>query len=128
MKMYREGRLDTVQGMRRLYDLVFEMKEAVLKGRLHEFGELLHDAYANKKRMNPDVAAGTICDRLYDEALAQGATGGKLLGAGGGGYLLLYCQTHRQHEVRQALTALGGQFTDFAFDDLGLQTWRSGSR
>jgi D-glycero-alpha-D-manno-heptose-7-phosphate kinase len=128
MKMYREGRIDTVQGMRRLYDLVFEMKEAVLKGRLHDFGELLHDAYANKKRMNPDVAAGTICDRLYDEALAQGATGGKLLGAGGGGYLLLYVQTHRQHAVRQALTALGGQFTDFAFDDLGLQTWRSGSR
>ena len=128
VKMYREGRVDTVQGMRRLYDLVFEMKEAVLKGRLHEFGELLHEAYVNKKRMNPNVAAGTICDRLYDEALAQGATGGKLLGAGGGGYLLLYVQTHRQHAVRQALTALGGQFTDFAFDDLGLQTWRSGSR
>jgi D-glycero-alpha-D-manno-heptose-7-phosphate kinase len=128
VKMYHEGRVDTVSGMHRLYELVFEMKEALLKGRLHDFGELLHDAYVNKKRMNPDVAAGTICDQLYETALAQGATGGKLLGAGGGGYLLLYCQTHRQHAVRQALTALGGQFTDFVFDDLGLQTWRSSSR
>ena len=74
------------------------------------------------------MATGTIADALYEEARANGATGGKLLGAGGGGYLLLYCETDKQHGVRRALQALGGQFTDFAFDDLGLQSWRSQSR
>ena len=78
--------------------------------------------------MNPECAEGTIADQLYEQALAQGATGGKLLGAGGGGYLLLYCETDKQHDVRKALQALGGQFTDFAFDGLGLQAWRSQSR
>jgi D-glycero-alpha-D-manno-heptose-7-phosphate kinase len=128
MKMYREGRAATHQGMHRLYELVFEMKEALLKGRLSDFGALLHDAYLAKKSMNPDVAVGTIADQLYDEARSCGAQGGKLLGAGGGGYLLLYCETDRQHEIRLALEALGGQFTDFAFDDLGLQSWRSNNR
>jgi D-glycero-alpha-D-manno-heptose-7-phosphate kinase len=128
VKMYREGRIATHEGMQRLYDLVFEMKEALLKGRLTEFGELLHDAYLAKKRMNPDVTTGTIADKLYEEARSCGVLGGKLLGAGGGGYLLLYCETDRQHEVRLALEAMGGQFTDFAFDDLGLQSWRSNSR
>ncbi|HTU21185.1 MAG TPA: hypothetical protein VMG10_24240 [Gemmataceae bacterium] len=128
VKMYHEGRTATHQGLQELYDLVFTMKEALLKGRLTEFGELLHDAYLAKKRMNPDVATGTIADKLYEEARASGAIGGKLLGAGGGGYLLLYCETDRQHEIRLALEAMGGQFTDFAFDDLGLQSWRSSSR
>jgi D-glycero-alpha-D-manno-heptose-7-phosphate kinase len=127
VKMYHEGRTATHQGMQQLYDLVFEMKEALLRGRLTIFGELLHEAYLAKKRMNPDVSAGTIADNLYEEARSCGVRGGKLLGAGGGGYLLLYCETNRQHEIRLALEAMGGQFTDFAFDNLGLQSWRSHS-
>lgn len=66
MKMYREGRAATHEGLHRLYELVFEMKEALLKGRLTEFGELLHEAYLAKIRMNPNVAAGTIADKLYE--------------------------------------------------------------
>jgi D-glycero-alpha-D-manno-heptose-7-phosphate kinase len=128
VKLYREGRTATHQGMQRLYELVFEMKESLLKGRLTEFGEQLHEAYLAKKRMNPDVAEGTIADQLYEEARSCGALGGKLLGAGGGGYLLLYGETDRQHEIRLALEAMGGQFTDFAFDTMGLQSWRSNSR
>jgi D-glycero-alpha-D-manno-heptose-7-phosphate kinase len=128
VRMLQEGRLDSCEGLRTLYALAFDMKEALLKGRLGVFGELLHEAYVNKKRMNPECATGTITDRLYEEARAHGATGGKLLGAGGGGYLLLYCETDKQHVVRKALEALGGQFTEFSFDDLGLQTWRSQSR
>jgi D-glycero-alpha-D-manno-heptose-7-phosphate kinase len=127
VKMYHEGRTATYQGMRRLYELAFEMKDALVEGRMTEFGELLHEAYLAKKRMNPEVTAGTIADQLYEEARSCGVLGGKLLGAGGGGYLLLYCETDRQHELRLALEAMGGQFTDFAFDDFGLQSWRSNS-
>ncbi len=124
IRLYEE-RLSTREGMQRLYDLVFEMKEALLKRRLNEFGELLHEAYVNKKRMNPDVAKGTIADELYERARQAGAIGGKLMGAGGGGYLLLYCESGKRNAVAQALTAAGGQLADFNFDLAGLQTWRS---
>jgi len=128
IKYYQEGRQDTLRGMQRLYEMAFEMKEALLTGALNRFGEMLHEAYMNKKMMNPHVADGTPADALYESACKHGVIGGKLLGAGGGGYLLLYCETGRQLEVRQALEAMGGQFTDFSFDGLGLQVWRSHSR
>jgi len=128
MRYCREGRPSTIDGMQCLYQLVFEMKESLLRGRLHRFGELLHEAYFNKKRVNPDIASGTIADDLYEEARCWGAVGGKLLGAGGGGYLLLYCETDRQHEVRQALEAMGGVVSSVAFEDSGLQSWRSQCR
>jgi D-glycero-alpha-D-manno-heptose-7-phosphate kinase len=73
------------------------------------------------------VAVGTNVDELYEQALAHGATAGKLLGAGGGGYLLLYVPLDRQAEVREALTARGGSFSRFAFEKHGLQVWRSRS-
>jgi len=125
VRFYHEGRQTTLEGMARLHQMVYEMKEALLTGRLDRFGEMLEEAYCNKKRMNPHVAEGTMVDALYETAREHGAIGGKLCGAGGGGYLLLYCETGRQSEVRHALEAMGGQFTDFAFDGFGLQTWRS---
>jgi D-glycero-alpha-D-manno-heptose-7-phosphate kinase len=122
---YKQGRAETLSGMKRLYELAFEMKEALLTAQISRFGELLHEAHVNKKRMNPHIAEGTRADLLYETARRHGAVGGKLCGAGGGGYLLLYCETGRQNEVRQELEKLGGQFTDFAFDGWGLQVWRS---
>ncbi|MGP0062719.1 MAG: GHMP kinase [Isosphaeraceae bacterium] len=128
VRLYREGRPATRMGMIRLCELAFEMAEAVTDGRLNDFGGLLHEAYLHKKRINPEVATGTIADELYAEARRHGALGGKLLGAGGGGYLLIYCETGRQQDVRQALQHLGGTVTDFAFDTRGVQVWRSQDR
>jgi D-glycero-alpha-D-manno-heptose-7-phosphate kinase len=122
---FRDKRSDTIQGMQRLYEMVFEVKEALLRGDLNCFGEMLNEAYLNKKMMNPHVAEGTIADTLYETARKHGVTGGKLLGAGGGGYLLLYCETDKQHIVRKELEKLGGKFMAFNFDKLGLQVWRS---
>jgi D-glycero-alpha-D-manno-heptose-7-phosphate kinase len=128
VRLYREGHKATYSGMERLCELAYEMAEAVTEGRLNDFGQLLHEAYVQKKRINPDVAMGTIADELYAEARRNGAVGGKLLGAGGGGYLLIYCETGRQQEVRQALELLGGTVTDFTFDIRGVQVWRSQDR
>ena len=128
IKYFAEGRKETVDGMHRLYEMAFEMKEALLTGNLEHFGLMLHEAYLNKKRMNPKVAEGTPADALYEMALQHGTIGGKLLGAGGGGYLLLYCQTGKQLAVRRALEEMGGQFADFSFDGCGVQVWRSRAR
>ncbi len=128
IKFFHESRPETLQGMARLYEMVFEMKEALLTGALDRFGQMLDEAYTNKKLMNPHVADNTTADQLYAAAKQHGVIGGKLLGAGGGGYLLLFCETGKQHKVRQALEQLGGQFTDFSFEGGGLQVWRSNSR
>lgn len=128
VQLYREGHKETRVGMERLCELAYEMAEAVTECRLNDFGHLLHEAYICKKRINPDVAMGTIADALYTEARRNGALGGKLLGAGGGGYLLIYCEIGRQQEVRHALQLLGGTVTDFTFETRGVQVWRSQDR
>jgi len=84
-------------------------------------GALLHEAYENKKRMNPHIADGTPIEALFEVAREAGAAGGKICGAGGGGYLLLACTPGRQPQVRSALEAHGGALADFAFSPLGVQ-------
>ena len=113
------------QVSRRRADIEPHGRELDIVVRPDDFGELLNEAYVNKQQMNPHVADNTIADELYRKARQCGALGGKLLGAGGGGFLALYCPTDRHHELRQALEAIGGQFVDFAFDSDGLQVWRS---
>jgi D-glycero-alpha-D-manno-heptose-7-phosphate kinase len=125
IRYYEENPAGKAQCMQRIYDLVFEMKDALLKGRLNEFGAMLHEGFVAKKQMNPDLTEGTNADLLYEEARRHGAIGGKLMGAGGGGYLLLYCETHCQHEVRRALEAVGGRFVGFSIEPGGLQAWRT---
>ena len=128
VEFYHSGRQETLDGMKRQHELVYRMKEALLTGHIYQLGGMFHEAYVNKKRALPRIAEGTPADMLYESAREHGALGGKLLGAGGGGYLLLYCETGRQQEVRAELERLGGRFTDFAFDGWGLQVWRSSAR
>lgn len=128
IQLYHEGRSETLAGMNRLHEMAYAMKEVLLRGQVDQFGEMLGEAYENKKRMNPYIVEGTLADQMYQAALQHGAIGGKLCGAGGGGYLLLYYKTDRQQELVNTLEELGGQFTHFTFVDRGLQTWRSSSR
>jgi D-glycero-alpha-D-manno-heptose-7-phosphate kinase len=128
VEMFKQGRETTIDGMQRLYDMVFEMREALVDGDLDRFGFLMHEAQVNKMRMNPHVTEGTAIDEMYEAARHAGALGGKLLGAGGGGYVAFYCPTNKQHEVRGVLQEMGATFSDFAFDKHGMQVWRSASR
>lgn len=121
----QEQRPNTIEGMERIYEIVHEMKRALLKANLGLFGELLHEGFVNKKRMNPNVTEGSKADELYEIARDAGAIGGKLMGAGGGGYLLLYCETHKQYDVRKALERAGGVVTNCALEHRGLQVWHT---
>jgi D-glycero-alpha-D-manno-heptose-7-phosphate kinase len=125
IRYYQQNPASKGQCMRRIHDLVFEMKAALLKARLNDFGAMLHEGFLAKKEMNPHITEGTNADLLYEEARRHGALGGKLMGAGGGGFLLLYCEIHCQHEVRRALEAAGGRFVNFSIEPAGLQVWRT---
>lgn len=121
IRLYHEGREETIQGMKQLREMAYDMRDAVEAGELDALGRLLHEAYESKKRMNPHIAEGTPIERLFDAAREAGALGGKICGAGGGGYLLLYCRPPEQPAVRAALEALGGRFTSFSFRPTGVE-------
>jgi D-glycero-alpha-D-manno-heptose-7-phosphate kinase len=113
---------DTLAGLREQKQLATAMKNALLRGDTNGFGELLGEAWNAKRRMSPRITNDFI-DEAYDAAMREGALGGKVTGAGGGGYMLFYCRYDRKHRVAEALTELGVKITDFAFDHDGLTRW-----
>jgi len=119
---YRSQESGTIDGLRMQKELAVEMKDSLLQGNLSEFGRQLDRAWEHKKKMSPKISNDHI-DELYDEAKRNGAIGGKVTGAGGGGYMLLYCRYDSKHEVKSALAALGAEAVDFQFDHIGLTTW-----
>lgn len=115
---------DGFEAMCEVKALAYAMKDELLKGNLHSFGKLLNYGWESKKRMSSKITNPQV-DALYNEAMAAGALGGKLLGAGGGGYLLMYCPYNLRHKVAARLEAAGGQLTEWCFELRGAQSWIS---
>jgi D-glycero-alpha-D-manno-heptose-7-phosphate kinase len=103
----------TVARMQQMVDLAYEMRDHLLAGELDTFGLALHRGWEMKRGLSPAISTSAI-DQHYARARAAGALGGKLAGAGGGGFLLLYCPKPAQVGVRQALEGL--QSLEFRFD------------
>jgi D-glycero-alpha-D-manno-heptose-7-phosphate kinase len=121
---FQRGDHISLDSLRRQKQLATEMKNLLLSRRLDEFGALMHEAWEYKKRMSPQITNARI-DALYKAARQAGALGGKLNGAGGGGYMMFYCDFERRLEVEAVLRERGCVIRDFAFEDRGLQTWRA---
>lgn len=121
-KRYKTSDADTVSGLRMQKELAVSMKDALLRGRLTMFGELLGTAWEYKKLMSPRISTPKI-DEAYAEAIAHGAIGGKITGAGGGGFMLFYCRPGLRHRVVARLRTMGLEEAEFAFDNAGLRTW-----
>ena len=119
---YASKQVEVVQALDASKSLAVELKNALLKGELKGFGDLLHQGWEMKKRFDSDVTTPTI-DRMYEESRKAGAMGGKILGAGGGGYMLLFCEFDKKHLVAKRVEQIGGQVVPFRFEHNGLQTW-----
>ncbi len=91
--------------LREMKKLAFIAKESLRSGSFEDFGRLLHEGWQLKKQMASKISNGMI-DEIYQSALKAGAVGGKITGAGGGGFLLLYCPPDRQQAVRTVLRTL----------------------
>ncbi len=89
--------------LQRLRELAFSGRDAILQGDFDAVGGLLHEAWLLKKQLAGPVSDAQI-DQMYEKALAAGALGGKIAGAGGGGFLLVYCPREKQNSLRQALS------------------------
>lgn len=119
---YLHRQESALQALENTKDLTLQMKKALLLGKCHEFGELLHEVWVNKRRFADGITDESI-DILYHLARSHGALGGKILGAGGGGHLLLYCPYQRKHQVIDALKAAGTEIVPFSFEQGGLSVW-----
>jgi D-glycero-alpha-D-manno-heptose-7-phosphate kinase len=119
---YNDGEAHALAGLRMQKQLAVEMKAALLTRRLNDFGAMLGTAWEFKKKMSPRITTDFI-DEAYDAACRAGALGGKVTGAGGGGYMLFFCPFHLKHRVAERLTSMGAQITEFEFALRGLTTW-----
>jgi D-glycero-alpha-D-manno-heptose-7-phosphate kinase len=124
MSRFEAGNSDAVEGLRAQKELAVKLKDALMQRHLGDVGSLLDTAWQTKKLLSTRISNERI-DGLYTEARAAGALGGKVAGAGGGGYLLLYCCHDRKHEVAKRMQELGATVSDFAFEPSGLRTWRA---
>jgi D-glycero-alpha-D-manno-heptose-7-phosphate kinase len=112
----------SIEAMHKLKEQSVMMKEAILKGRFDEIGKILDFGWKYKKEMT-DGITNPVIDDIYQDALAAGSTGGKISGAGGGGFMILYCPGNTRYDVIDSLKKFGGEFRRYNFTESGLTTW-----
>jgi D-glycero-alpha-D-manno-heptose-7-phosphate kinase len=112
----------SIDAMHQLKEQSKMMKEALLKGRLHEIGEILNYGFEQKRNMAANISNINI-EAIYAAAKAAGATGGKISGAGGGGFMIFYCPGNTRYAVINALNTFGGEIRRYSFTEYGLSTW-----
>lgn len=122
VKNVHEKNEKSINAMHRLKEQSYLMKEALLKGKLHEVGEILDFGFEQKRRMAHNIS-NTSIEAIYDAAKKAGATGGKISGAGGGGFIIFYCPGNTRHAVIETLKTFGGAVRDYLFTKYGLTTW-----
>ena len=114
---------DSVEAMHKIKAQAIEMKEALLTGKINRIGEIFDEGFIYKKQMAHNIS-NELLDRIYEEAKQAGAIGGRISGAGGGGFMLFYCPDNKKFKVMKSLERLGGRFYPYRFVKDGLFTWK----
>lgn len=112
----------SIEAMHQLKEQARMMKEAMLKGKLHEIGEILDYGFEQKRKMAANISNSNI-EEIYESAKKAGATGGKISGAGGGGFMIFYCPNNNSYAVKEALLKFGGEVKNYTFTKYGLTSW-----
>lgn len=117
----------TIEAMHSLKKQAFDMKEALLKGETYKMGELLNYGWEAKKKTSDKITNSEI-DEIYNIAINSGATGGKISGAGGGGFFMFFCPDNTRYSVIKELTKLNKEFRRYRFTNTGIQSWTVGEK
>jgi len=112
----------SIEAMHQLKEQSRMMKEALLRGRVHDIGGILDYGFRFKKQMAAGISNDRM-DAIYEGALKAGSTGGKISGAGGGGFMMFYCPGNTRYAVQTALKSFGGELKEYQFTERGLFTW-----
>lgn len=113
----------SIDAMHELKKQAILMKEALLTGKIDEIGEILAFGWEHKKKMAEGITNVAI-DEIYDVALKAGATGGKVSGAGGGGFMMFYCPNNTKYRVTGEILNLGGYILATSFNQVGVSSWK----
>jgi len=103
--------------------LTYTMRNMLLRGHLKAFAAALHQGWEYKRQFSAAISNAEL-DALYDFAIDNGALGGKLLGAGGGGFFLFFVPATAKHQLMTALESKGKRVTPFRFEQEGLRSWQ----
>lgn len=104
------------QTQRDMVKLAYDLRHSLESNDIDDFGRILHEGWLMKKSLTAGISTG-IVDEMYDRGIKAGALGGKLLGAGGAGFILFYCPKERQEAFRQQMGDINEM--KFHFDDFG---------
>ncbi len=121
-KNVTDNKEKSIEAMHQLKQQAQMMKEALLKGKLNEIGEILDFGFLQKRQMAEGIS-NQFMDDIYESAKQAGATGGKISGAGGGGFMIFYCPANTKYNVIKALENFGGIYRNYQFVGHGLKTW-----
>ncbi|MBL0305598.1 MAG: dehydrogenase [Chitinophagaceae bacterium] len=121
-KNVTDNKEKSIEAMHHLKEQARMMKEALLKGRLNEIGEILDYGFQQKRQMAEGIS-NPLMEEIYETAKKAGATGGKISGAGGGGFMIFYCPINTKYKVIKSLENFGGQVRNYQFTEHGLNTW-----
>ena len=107
-----------IDSLHKMKEIAFRMRDALVEGDMVGFGRLLHESWEYKKTISKNIS-NPLIDKYYRIAIKNGAVGGKITGAGGGGFLLILCEKKHQDKVRDALVGEGLQELKFEFEQEG---------
>lgn len=125
LRGYEIQKKSYLEAMQDLKNVALSMRTIIESndfGLLNEFGELLHKGWLAKKSLSSKISNKEI-EHFYLTSRKFGVLGGKLLGAGGGGHLLLFSKPNKKHRVIQELEKIGGKIVNFHFNPKGLEVW-----
>lgn len=125
MRNVADGDTKSIESMHQLKATAHQMKQALLLGRVTELGAILDEGWEHKKRTASTVTTLEL-DAIYDTAKAAGALGGKVSGAGGGGFMMFLVDPRRRQQVLRALEALPGRVFSSGLTTGGAMSWRVG--
>ncbi len=125
-KGYKENK-EVFEALEKTKQIAQEIRYAIIRGDFERLGALLHESWETKKKHSALVSHQRIND-IYDLARKNGAIGGKVSGAGGGGFMFFLCEPNKEHNVVAALEKIGAKPVNFTFDFDGLQTWEPANR
>ena len=103
-------------------DLTYEIRDSLLKGDLSSIGKFLDKAWQYKRKYSSKISNKRL-DNIYNTAMKNGALGGKLLGAGGGGFFMFYCEPTKSRDLQRKLELLNTKIVNFEFEKDGLKSW-----
>ena len=121
-KNVRAKNTQSIEAMHKLKEQAMQMKETLLRGNIDGIGEILEFGWQYKKQMAGSITNPHI-DSIYQAAKNAGASGGKISGAGGGGFMFFYCPGVTRYAVVEALQQFGGKAKRYEFVNEGLKTW-----